>query len=88
MRKLLALAVIVVASLAVPSAGVQPDPRFEQLAALVTQKMTEYGVPGVAFGIVKNGQRDRAADSASPTSTIRSRSRPTRSLRSRRSPRR
>ena len=34
----------------------QPDPKFEQLSALVTQKMTEYGVPGVAFGIVRNGQ--------------------------------
>jgi len=34
----------------------QTDAKFEQIAALVTQKMTEYGVPGVAFGIVKNGQ--------------------------------
>jgi CubicO group peptidase (beta-lactamase class C family) len=32
------------------------DQKFEQIASLVTQKMTEYGVPGVAFGIVKNGQ--------------------------------
>ena len=34
----------------------QSDPKFDQLSALITQKMTEYGVPGVAFGIVKNGQ--------------------------------
>src|SRR5687767_7843749 len=32
------------------------DQKFEQIASLVTQKMAEYGVPGVAFGIVKNGQ--------------------------------
>jgi CubicO group peptidase (beta-lactamase class C family) len=38
---------------AAPSAD---DPKFEQLAALVTQKMTEYRVPGVAFGILKNGR--------------------------------
>ena len=34
----------------------QTDPAFEQVAALVTQKMTEYGVPGVAFGVVKDGR--------------------------------
>lgn len=34
----------------------QANPKFEQIAALVTEKMAEYGVPGVAFGIVKNGQ--------------------------------
>src|SRR5678816_4431032 len=34
----------------------QSDPKFDQISALITQKMTEYGVPGVAFGIVKNGQ--------------------------------
>lgn len=34
----------------------QPDPRFEQLATLITQKMTEYSVPGVGFGVVKDGQ--------------------------------
>jgi CubicO group peptidase (beta-lactamase class C family) len=33
----------------------QPDP-FEQLAALVTQKMTEHAIPGVAFGIYRHGQ--------------------------------
>src|SRR5688572_7494826 len=41
-----------------PSAtlATQGDPKFEQIAALVEKKMAEYGVPGVAFGIVKNGQ--------------------------------
>jgi len=34
----------------------QSDPKFEALAALVTKKMAEYSVPGVAVGIVKNGQ--------------------------------
>ena len=34
----------------------QPDSKFEQIAALVAQKMAEHGVPGVAFGILKNGQ--------------------------------
>jgi CubicO group peptidase (beta-lactamase class C family) len=34
----------------------QDDPAFEQLASLITQKMTEYGVPGVAFGLLRNGQ--------------------------------
>jgi CubicO group peptidase (beta-lactamase class C family) len=34
----------------------QPDAAFEQLSALITQKMSEYSVPGVAFGIVKAGR--------------------------------
>ena len=46
------------ATVAVLAAGPaeQSDPKFDQISALITQKMTEYGVPGVAFGIVKNGQ--------------------------------
>ncbi|HEY0875428.1 MAG TPA: serine hydrolase domain-containing protein [Vicinamibacterales bacterium] len=32
------------------------DPQFEALATLVTQKMAEYGVPGVAFGILRDGR--------------------------------
>ncbi len=31
------------------------DPKFEQLASLVTQKMKEYRVPGVAFGMLREG---------------------------------
>jgi CubicO group peptidase (beta-lactamase class C family) len=34
----------------------QDDPKFEQLASLVTQKMTAYGIPGVAFGVLKDGK--------------------------------
>lgn len=32
------------------------DPKFEQLAALITRKMTEYRVPGVAFGVLRDGR--------------------------------
>ena len=39
----------------VPTAP-QADAAFEQLATLVTQKMAEHSVPGVAFGVLKNGQ--------------------------------
>jgi CubicO group peptidase (beta-lactamase class C family) len=53
-----ATATLAIALAAAPAAPVrsQADPKFEQVAALVTQKMAEHGVPGVAFGIVKNGQ--------------------------------
>ena len=47
------------AGAALPVAGQNPaqaDPKFEQLASLVTQKMEAYGVPGVAMGIVKDGK--------------------------------
>jgi CubicO group peptidase (beta-lactamase class C family) len=44
-------------SLATGDAGqAQEDPRFEQIATLVTQKMAEYGIPGVAFGVLKDGR--------------------------------
>ena len=49
-------AVIAVGSGRSAAVGPQADPKFEQLAALVTQKMAEYHVPGVAFGVIKNGQ--------------------------------
>ena len=45
--------------LALPVRGTntqQDDPAFEQVASLARAKMTEYGVPGVAFGVLKNGQ--------------------------------
>lgn len=61
MRRGLAVVVILAAIAASASSSpgteaVQADPKFEQLAALVTQKMAEYGIPGVAFGMVRNGQ--------------------------------
>jgi CubicO group peptidase (beta-lactamase class C family) len=34
----------------------QSDQTFEEIAALVTAKMTEYRVPGVGLGILKNGR--------------------------------
>ncbi|HEX5068956.1 MAG TPA: serine hydrolase domain-containing protein [Vicinamibacterales bacterium] len=37
------------------TAAPQSNPKFDQLAALVSQKMTEYNIPGVAFGMVKDG---------------------------------
>lgn len=49
----LASAVAPVALRAAPTA--QPD-RFEEIAALVTARMTEYGVPGVALGILFEGR--------------------------------
>ena len=36
-------------------ASPQADPKVDQIAALITQKMSEYSVPGVAFGMVRNG---------------------------------
>jgi len=52
-------AVAIVALAIVPlsaSAWRQNDARYDQIAALVTEKMKQYGVPGVAMGIVKNRQ--------------------------------
>jgi len=34
----------------------QADPKFEEIASLITKKMAEYAVPGVAFGVVKDGK--------------------------------
>src|SRR4051812_8123629 len=36
--------------------SIQTDDRFEELAKLVQSKMTEYHIPGVSFGIMKNGK--------------------------------
>ena len=57
MRAFIVLAVALIPSIAVPVARprAQTDP-FEQISALVTQKMAEYGVPGVAVGLVRNGR--------------------------------
>ena len=59
---LVVVAVFVIATLSIPAAtpGIlaepQVDPRFEELASLVTEKMEQYGVTGVAFGVVKEGE--------------------------------
>jgi CubicO group peptidase (beta-lactamase class C family) len=60
LRFSIGLALVVLLATA-PTAGrlpsdLQADAKFEQLAALVTQKMTEYSIPGVAFGVMKDGQ--------------------------------
>ncbi len=59
-RRLLTLSLVVAAAaLASARAAAPPpqaDPTFDALAALVTQKMAEYGIPGAALGIVKNGR--------------------------------
>jgi CubicO group peptidase (beta-lactamase class C family) len=61
MRRSLAVVLIVLATLVpTPSlragSATQSDQKFEQLTALITQKMAQYSVPGVAFGVVRNGQ--------------------------------
>lgn len=60
MRILLTFACAVVL---LASPGSQPhvsaqaaDKQLDAIAALITQKMEEYGVPGVAFGLVRKGQ--------------------------------
>jgi CubicO group peptidase (beta-lactamase class C family) len=60
MRAFLAT-VLVAVLLVVPSPATQDapasnDPKFEQLCALITRKMTEYRVPGVAFGVLQDGR--------------------------------
>jgi CubicO group peptidase (beta-lactamase class C family) len=53
----IASAVMLAATLAGPSLRAQTsqDPRFDALAKLAESKMKEYGVPGVALGILQNG---------------------------------
>lgn len=50
-------ALIAVLGLSIRAAGAQsgPDGRLDALASLATAKMKEFGVPGVALGIVHNG---------------------------------
>jgi CubicO group peptidase (beta-lactamase class C family) len=56
-RRTAALAAVLLSlTLGVQTSPQQADPKFEQLAALVEAKMAEYGVPGVAFGVVKDGK--------------------------------
>ncbi len=51
---LLAAAVIASTTLAVTQTPA-PDPKFDALVRLIERKMAQYGVPGVAFGVVKDG---------------------------------
>ena len=52
----LALAAVPCASSAQLVAQTATDARFDAIAALAEAKMKEYGVPGLALGIVQNGQ--------------------------------
>lgn len=53
----MALAILFIADApATQDAPQAADPKFEQLASLVTQKMAEYKVPGVAFGVLRGGR--------------------------------
>ena len=36
-------------------ASLQPDPRFDEMSELIQEKMSEYGITGVALGLSKNG---------------------------------
>ncbi len=50
------LALALVALRAQPAPAPAPDARFDRVAAVVTAQMKELGVPGVALGILENGQ--------------------------------
>jgi hypothetical protein len=49
-------AVLLFVSADAPALVARQDAKFDQMAALVQQKMSEYGVPGVGFAVLKNGQ--------------------------------
>ena len=49
-------AVLLFVSADAPPLVAGQDAKFDQVASLVQQKMSEYGVPGVGFAVLKNGQ--------------------------------
>ena len=53
-----AAVIVLAAGLLAPALHAQSpvDPRFEELARLTAQKMAEYHIPGVAMGLLNNGQ--------------------------------
>ena len=52
-----ALCIVTISGLSAERQNSAPaDPKIDQLASLVTAKMAEYRVPGVAFGVVKDGR--------------------------------
>ena len=55
--KALAITVVLIGSTGSRAASAQAgtDPRFDALASLTESKMKEFGIPGVALGIVHNG---------------------------------
>ena len=50
------VAVFLFVSADAPPLVARQDAKFDQIASLVQQKMAEYGVPGVGFAVLKNGQ--------------------------------
>ena len=60
MRNALTLTIVATAvttiAASAPTISIQPDQPFEQLAVLITEKMKEHAIPGVAFGILMNGR--------------------------------
>src|SRR5262245_21948745 len=55
-RQFLAASLATWTSRPVPAAPFQNSSPFAELSGLIETKMAEYRVPGVAFGISKNGQ--------------------------------
>jgi CubicO group peptidase (beta-lactamase class C family) len=53
---LVSAAVVLGASGTHAARAAQSDERFEKLAQLITQKMAEHHIPGVAFGVSKDGR--------------------------------
>ena len=54
-RRLIALACVLATSAVTPAHAQAADPKLDALASLAEAKMKEYGVPGVAIGIFKDG---------------------------------
>jgi CubicO group peptidase (beta-lactamase class C family) len=54
-RRRAAVALLLAATAPTLRAQSQSDPRFEAIASLAESKMKEFGVPGVAVGIIANG---------------------------------
>jgi CubicO group peptidase (beta-lactamase class C family) len=55
MRLFVALAFSAAVAAPTLHAQASTDPRFDAIAALAESKMKEFGVPGVALGIISNG---------------------------------
>ena len=50
-------AALLITAVGVPAQDSRPaNGAFEGISSLVTQKMSEYDIPGVAFGVLKNGE--------------------------------
>src|SRR5689334_10324210 len=54
-RRLLCASLVIAAAPSIVRTQAPADPKFEALASLAEAKMKEYGVPGVAIGILQSG---------------------------------